>query len=1050
MQRTRESRAVFMLAVLLLVLRPPAAGAEEFFRFKHVSMEHGLSNNSVFCILQDSLGFMWFGTFSGLNRFDGRSFTTYKPKANDPGSITGSVIFALLEDSRHNLWIGTDGGGLNHLDREHDVFSCYRHDPVSPESLSSDQVFALAEDREGWIWVGTGGAGLNRYDPARKTFKRYRSNGKNPRALKSDVVRCILETTDRRLWIGTAGGGLARYERATDDFTTYRTGSADPRFPGSETVRALLEDSKKRLWIGTDEGLLLFDPVRDAVVRKLDTDSTVRCISEDKFGRIWLGTESSGLYVFDAGSGVTARIGAAENLREGMSGDKIRSFFIDRSGLLWIGTRDNGINLYNPRSRDFDLVKTKHAVRQIYEDRKGRIWYGTDGGGLERLDPVTGKSEPVPFSKHGDGQGESVYTIREDGPDEFWIGTDGDGLYRFSERTGKSRRYVQDPAKGDSLGSNVVWALLKDSGGTLWVGTEGGGLCRYDPVSDGFRRYRSEPKDPHSLNGNSVRTILEDSAGTLWIGTWDGGLSRYRKATDDFEQFRRDPKDPSSLGDNSVNCLFQDREGTLWIGTAGQGLNRRDPTTGKFLHITKQNGLTGDNVFGILQDDEGFLWISTDNGLSRFSPNNGSPTLSFGEADGLQRNEFDQNAYCRSRSGRLYFGGQNGISVFDPASVRGNPNLPPVRITGATIYDQPVPVGRKLHGYTALADHISVAESIELSYKDAVVSFEFAVLDYTAPERNQYAMKIEGIHTDWIQLGNKNSAVITSMRPGKYLLRVKGSNNNGLWNEEGASLAVVVHPPFWETSWFRSLAVLGVLGFGLVVYKRRTLQLKRRAAQLRNFSRHIQEAREEERKAAAREVHDELGQYLAVLKMELYWLRNHLGDGGEVLERKTEEMSEVLDKTLDSIKSISSELRPKVLDNLSFPQAVRWLCGDFGRKTGIAVDIRLDSIESDVEPEIATNLFRVLQEILTNVLKHARASRVMVSLRASAGLLVLEVQDDGLGIPADRLEAEDSFGILGMRERCAYMGGSIGFENEGGTRVVVTVPNKEGNACSAS
>jgi signal transduction histidine kinase/ligand-binding sensor domain-containing protein len=858
-------------------------------------------------------------------------------------------------------------------------------------------------------------------------------------SLPSNIVRCLLEDSDGNLWVGTAGGGLARHIPESDGFIRY--------LPG-HTVRTLFQDSKGRLWIGTENQGVFLKGVQNENFQNFLKGFTIRAILEDDNGKLWLGTESHGIAIFDPKENKISWIRKSSDPK-GLTGNWTRCLYKDRSGLIWIGTRDAGINRYNPLSIDFSFLPTEETPRQIYSDTEGRVWFGTDGGGLHQWIPEENQlrvyqndpKNPNSLSNN------LVYCIVEDTEGTIWVGTDGGGLNALREGKDVFEHFYHNPENPNSLGSNNVWALTVDSKGTLWVGTELGGLCRYDPATQSFRRYRSFPGNIHSLNGNSVRAIVEDSKGNLWIGTWDGGLSYYRPETDDFVQIKRIPGDPSSLGDNSVNCLFEDKEGVLWVGTSGAGLNRRNGETNSFLHITKKDGLAGDNVFGILQDENGCLWISTEGGLSRFDTETGI-ILSFSEPDGLQKNEFAQKSFGKRQDGTLFFGGPRGISYFSPSRIRIRHTPPPLRITNVLLFDEPVPVGRKIHGYTALQTPVSLSDRIDLSWKDSVLSFHFAVLDYTDPERNHYAMKIEGLQKDWTYLGSQNSALVTALRPGKYVLRVKGANHQGVWNESGISLNIIVHPPFWDTPLFRILFFSSLIFLAFFFYRFRTYKLEQRALQLRRFSMHIQDVREEERKNAAREIHDGLGQYLAVLKMDVHWLRNHLEDQHERLQGKLKEMIEVLEQAMDGVKDFCTRLRPQVLDHFTFLEALRWQVQNFKKYSGIPVELQLPQDAVELGPEAAKNLFRVLQEILTNILKHAGAEQVKVILYKEDSMLKLIVEDNGRGISLEEIASEEAFGIIGIRERCSYLNGSveiIGSEGKG-TQVTITIPLEDNNA----
>lgn len=1005
-----------------------AAGAAEpaSLQYYSLGMEDGLANNSVYCALQDKTGLMWFGTFGGLSCYDGESFSTYRPQQGGSGAgfLAASVVFCLLEDSRGHLWVGTDGGGLARYRPESDSFEVFRAGSSSGASLSSDRVLAMAEAADGKIWLGLGDGALGLFDPSSGKFRALR-----PASTGTRPVRCILVDKAGFVWAGTEGDGLLRYDVEAKRFEVFAHKDEKTESIASNVVRSLLEDSGGRIWAGLNGGgvdlysggRFLHAVARPGAVAPKDA---VRALAQDAEGRIWVGYADSGLGSLDI---------STLELLPPKRGDKamVRAIYPDRRGLLWVGFKDGGIRTYNLRSALFDRYRERadgtplNNLRGMCEDKNGRLLIGSDGGGVSVIDRKGAVPRPL-AGFPDDRASRKVYAMLRSTDGTIWIGTDGGGLIALNA-WGKTRIYRHDESNPDSLAGDVVWALHTDEDGTLWVGMEGAGIDRLDTATGTFTHYRHDPTRP-SLQGSSVRAIFRDSEDSLWVGTWDGGLSCMERGAVDFHSYGIDVESERSLGDTSVNCIFEDRDGFLWIGTGGSGLARLDRKAGIFTHFSMGEGLMGSMVYGVAEDKSGDLWISTSMGLSRMNRARNA-FFNFGVEDGLASKGLAQNSILLARDGGVWVGGNDGLTHFNPERLPQYAPEPPVAILG---------VRRPEGGENAaiLAAGSAAINEIELGYGNAGLSFHIAVLDYVAPSRNRYAMRLEGRQKAWTDLGTHNGGTIAPLAPGHYILRVKGANGNGIWNHEGASLAIHVRPPFWGTWWFRlslSLLLLSAFAGGIAI---RVRSLRRRNALLVNFSQHIETAREEERIAAAQEVHDEIGQHLAVLNLQAYWLNEHpdapkaerLGRVGEMLQSIRDAMG--------SVKAVATALRPVALDALAFDEALRWYLHSFERRSGIKILLELGERMPQVEGPLATALFRVLQEMLTNILRHSGAKKVVARYCLEDSALVLEVRDDGKGIAAAQAEAEDSFGIIGMRERCAAFGGTLevaGFDGAGTT-----------------
>lgn len=799
--------------------------------FERIALAEGLSQSSVRCILQDGRGFMWMGTEDGLNKFDGYSFKVYKPVHGDTNSISSNFIRCLCESRSGNLWIGTNGGGLNIFDRDSGTFTRHRHRPGDDTSMSSDIIRSIVEDRSGVFWIGTDGGGLDRFDPATDAFTHYRHDPRDPHSLSDDHVLVIYEDRDETLWIGTRTGGLNRFDRYAETFTRFRHDPADPTSIGPGFVQAICQDRAGNLWVGTNGGgLNRFDPRSERFVHYRHdpddpaslSDDRIWSLYIDRMGILWIGTDVGGLNLFVPADESFFSFRNDPTDPGSLGDNNVFSIYEDRLGVLWFGTEVGGVSKLDRDKGKFSHIKmatecsdglNNSHVWSIYEDRSGNLWIGTRTGGLNRYDRATGRFNHYRVDGSNGLTSNHVRTIYEapTQPGIFWLGTDHGGLCRFDTTTGRFRCYRHDPNDPRSIGGDRVYSILEDRRGELWVGTRTGGLNLFDREREQFLRYRHDPDDPNSISNDFVYKIYEDRAGVLWIGTFAGGLNRFDRENDAFTSYRTFAGDPLSPSSDCVLTIDEDHTGSLWIGTGGGGLNRFDREDGTFECFGAAEGLPNEVVYGILEDGQGALWISTNGGIARFDPET-CVFKTYTVMDGLQSNEFNGGAYFRSATGEMFFGGINGITAFHPEQIRDNPHIPPILITSFRVLEREV----------TLPKPIWEIDELHLSHRDYVFSFEFAALDYTAPDKNRYAYMMEGLDEDWLYTdAEKRFANYTTLPPGTYTFRVKGSNNDGIWNEEGASVRVVIHPPFWETWWFRISAIAAAIAVCIVLYRRR-------------------------------------------------------------------------------------------------------------------------------------------------------------------------------------------------------------------------------------
>ncbi len=806
-------------------------------KFERLSTAQGLSHSTVNCILQDRKGFMWFGTFDGLNRYDGHSFAIYKHNPKDSTSLGASGVWSLCEDSAGVLWIGTENGGLNKFERATETFTRYQNNPADSKSLSSNRVRAIYEDRTGMLWIGTLGGGLNRFDPEQKTFVRYQYDPTNPKSLSDNAVWCIYEDEQKPgvLWIGTSKGlnrlvvsAAEGFDATQAAFTHYRYDATDPNSLSHDMVMAIAADQAGALWVGTNGGgLNKLNREQGTFTRyQYDADdpmslsnNAVFAIHKARNGDLWFGTWGGGMNFYEQEKKRFIRYQHELDNPNSLSGDYLLPIYEDRLGVLWIGTNGNGVNRLDRGKEAFAHLQynphnphslSDNSVSAIYESRSGGLWIGTNNGGLNRLDSRRRAVARYQYEANNSRSLSSnmVQAIYEDRSGALWIATLS-GLNKLDHESGTFTRYLHSPANPHSLSDNSVNTLYEDRAGEFWIGTATG-LDKLDRVHGTFKHYKHEPDNPHSLSNNHIFAVHEDRGGLFWVAT-NRGLNQLDRQQATATRYLHDPQNPNSLSSNRVLTIYESRRGVLWLGTWGGGLNKlvREGEHITFRHYRESDGLPNDVVYGILEDETGRLWLSTNKGLSRFDPAT-EKFRNYDMHDGLQGDEYNSGAFFKSAlSGEMFFGGINGLNVFHPERVKDNEYIPPVTLTGLVRYNK-----NDAEGKPIFERGIAEKKEIALSYRDNILTFTFAALSYRNAFKNQYAYQLEDFNENWIELGAKHDVTFTNLDPGEYTLRVKGSNNDGVWNEAGTSLQIIIAPPWWRTWWaylfygFASLAIL--------------------------------------------------------------------------------------------------------------------------------------------------------------------------------------------------------------------------------------------------
>jgi signal transduction histidine kinase/ligand-binding sensor domain-containing protein len=955
------------------------------------TVESGLPDNVINDILQTRDGFLWIATDNGLSRFDGFTFDTIDRKTHP--ALQSSRISTLLEDQSGNLWFGTFGGGLYTVKKD----TLLRFS--DKEGLPSNYVSSLAEDSKGTVWVGTDGEGLG----------MVLSDTVVTVPASAGVARNIFSlayTQDDVLWIGTQDG---IFQHRDSVFTEYPSNDKLP-----ETyVLDLFCDDEGIMWAATSSGVT---SIREGVaeqVKLTDAPVHVKSVTKDENGHIWIAGVGFGVYR------ISEKSTEKYSHNDPAAVLDINVVYNDREGNIWLGTVNSGlIQLRDEVVTTFSVSEglPHELVHSVSEGKPGELWIG-GAGGLTRLagsNATTYEPGPSAAEKH-------VFSVFAEKDGDIWAGTRTNRLMKLVD--GK----LTDAGLPDRVNS-VVWVVYSDQSGTVWAGTNNG---LYRLRNGEIERFTANVDE---LTNNDVRSITQSKDGTIWIGT-SFGLNAYKNGK--FTHYTHE----AGLSDLIIVSLHADEEGDIWAGTYG-GLHRiRNGIPGV---ITMEHGLPYDMISTILEDDSGYLWLGGKSGISRINKAEVNAFMDghissvsarlFGRAEGMKNENVRmslQPSGWRAEDGTLWFATDNGVAMIDPSSVRKNMEPPPVQILNARVDGESGDVFRP-------------AEQLILPTLHNQVEIAYAAPTFKRPGEVTFRYMLDGLHSDWVDAGNRRSAYFSRIPPGKYTFRVIAANEDGIWNETGVSLPVYVHPPFWMTWWFITLSVVLFLTIGPVIYYRRVSALERMQMQQQEFTMKLIDSQEKERMRIAGELHDSLGQNIIVIKNRAL-MATQEGAGNSVIAEQLDEISRTASETLEEMRKISYNLRPFNLERFGLTRSISRAVEDVIESTNIRFTQKIDPVDNILKPEAEIHIFRIVQEAINNILKHSKAKNASVTVRKMAGSVQLTIRDDGTGFVIVSDAKQNGIGLENLRQRAGLVGGTLTIHSRpgNGTTLNLVVPVSE-------
>jgi len=997
----------FSIFALIFVIQATAVCQNDDPQFIHLSLEKGIALNLTYTMIQDHQGYIWFGTMYGLVRYDGKNYRNYQYDSENPESIGFDDIISLYEDSKDNLWIGTWGGGLNMLDPKRNKFIRYVHNPSNPGGISDNIIWSITEDSDGNIWLGTAAGGINKYDPIRNKFFSYNLESSND---SSAAVTALTLYTDTggTVWAGSVLG-ISQYSKSADDFITYSF-SSDKSLSKYHPVLSIYEISQNDLLVGTGKGLFRFNK-NTTEFNFVETlpKARINSITIDHKSIVWLAT-NKGLIKFNTADNSYITFTHTDDSRS-ITGNFINTVFEDRSGVIWVISYNSGVSKLINHKSNFTLIRNKiddknslssSWINCLAEDSYGNIWTGTKSG-LNLFDPKTKTIERI---NHPQLSNNPINALAIDSMNTIVISL-GNNLFSYDKQKNRLGTLLREKQLKE-LENKAVINLKFDSNGNLWIGTYSSGLYKF---KDGNLDHISLIKESSpNKAANYILSIYEDNTHRIWIGTY-GGLHQYNSEENTFTSFVQELNNPSSLSNNYIYSVRDASNGELWIGTA-RGLNLFNPEIKTFSAIFEKDGLPNDVICGIATDKNKHIWVSTLKGISKFDP--GVMTFqNFDKDDGLQSNLFDQGIYLQGSDGKIYFGGQHGLNVFDPERLQLNNYNSPIVISSLNLIKSDGQLEKLLFD----------PNQFELNHNQNTLLVEVISFDYSNPQRIKYRYKLSGYEEKWIDIGNSNKIKLQNLPAGDYSLLVKGTNGDGKWSSSVAQLNFIIQPPFWQTTWFYLLIAVGFLTITIFTTKFIIHFRVKKALKIEKIKK---EESERTRRKTAIDFHDELGHRLTRISLLTELIKRKLGNAFEDISKLLDQIGNNSAQLYDGTKDFIWAIDPK--DDSLYELIIR--LKDFGddlygntdldfEVTGLDEQLQNASLDMDWK----RHLTLIFKEGMNNTLKHSNGNKVLLDAHLQRDEVEIILEDNGKGFPQN-IEGKGN-GIKNMRSRAEKLESSL-------------------------
>lgn len=797
----------------------------DFSKFYHFPENVEPKILTIYSIFQDSSDFIWFGTLNGLYRYDGYKFVFCPDYRNDYKNY--KTVYALFEDSRKNLWIGTYFNGIRKIQLGGIKRKNKLENILFSQSFNNLFIKEILEDSKGNLWIGTWGKGLFYFNIKTGQVKNYSKDNSN--SISNNWITSLVFDKDENLYIGTEEG-LNIFNIESGKFIHHIASIKNRSSVSHKGITSIFIDSSRKIWIGTRNGLNRFIKETGQFIQyKHDPDNTfslsnnwISSIKEDQNGQLWIGTKEGSINIFDPQKNIFYNHKNDPDIKETFgTQSNILSVFIDKSGIVWVGTKYNGLYKFDHKYNQFKSYHIKpdskdrnsnNIIWSIDSNNKNTLWIGANNG-LNKFDLITKKHEVFKL-ENKKTPSNALRAIYIDKKGDIWTGFERNGLYKFypENKTFKNFNWIK---KNKQL---FIFTILLDDKEILWIGTYGDGLIRFDTKTNDVKYYFDKVKKENRFTEGSVSSIFKDKDDKIWAGTYGAGLYIYNQKKNKFKYIKILNTGIDIFKNKTILTINEDISGDfLWIGTHGTQFGKLNKDNFSYIHHNFNN-LNISSAYSIIPDIKGFIWVVTEIGLFKYNEKEKTYTK-YSNWDGIKNIDYTMNAFFKNKKGELFIGGDKGITYFDPKKIIKNEYIPKLVITSL-----------KKHGQTgSIEQTFNIGKKILLSYKDSF-SVEFAALNYSNTQNNRYAYKIIGIHKDWIYLGKKREITFNNLNPENYILKIKGSNNDGVWNERGIEIELNVTPPFWLTIWFK--AIMFLLLIALLSYWHKT-RIKRIAKKIK-------------------------------------------------------------------------------------------------------------------------------------------------------------------------------------------------------------------------